>query len=146
MSSQITVATGGQRCPAALLWFQGESDAGQQVSQAIYEQGLVDFGDALEASFHCANAAAVPIVVGVIGAIDQNTSQPGALTPAQVAEIQSAQRNAPSLRPYFRPGPDTADGVQFPISTLHFTDAAYPALLEAWCQSVAGVGGLACLP
>jgi hypothetical protein len=141
---QIDFATGGQRCPALVLWFQGESDAGQQVSQAAYEAGLAEFGDALQAEFAC--AAPVPIVVGVIGAIDRSTYEPGVITPEQVAAIQNAQRAAPQLRPYFHPGPDTSDWHSFPLRTLHFTDAAYPALLEAWCASISGVGGLACAP
>ncbi len=144
--SQIDFATGGQRCPALVLWFQGESDAGQHVSQAGYEAGLVGLGDALQAQFTCADGAPVPIVVGVIGAIDQNLSQPGSITPAQVAEIQNAQRRAPLLRSYFHSGPDTADIAQFPLSTLHFTDAAYPALLDAWCDSIDETGALPCHP
>jgi hypothetical protein len=142
--AQLHLGTGDQMCPAALLYLQGETDAGGGVSQADYEAALTAMGDGLQAELHCARGP-VPIVVGVIGAIDRNLDPSQVPIPAeQVAAIQAAQRRAPLLRPYFRPGPDTSSFDVFPVFDLHFTDEAFDALLDGWCRAIDGVGGLAC--
>lgn len=132
MIEQVYEGTAGQMCPAAMLWLQGEADALHGVASDVYEGALVSFAEAFEKNMHCE----VPIVVGVIGSIEDS----GTVLARFADGIRAAQRAAPLASPHLRPGPETQD---LPLNGVHFSDAAAPALIERWCAAIASLG-LAC--
>ena len=136
MRAQVDTATAGQRCPAALLWLQGETDAFRGVSHDDYRDGLLAFAAGVEDAMACR----VPIVAGVIGRVEEDV-----WTPAAAAEaIRQATLDALDASPDLYPGPWTYD---LPIHALHFTDEAAGPLLDRWCAAVgAAPTGLRCSP
>lgn len=133
---QIERGTAGQRCPAAMLWMQGESDAVNAVPAGVYADALGAFAAAFEAEMACD----VPIVVGVIGRVE---SHPWVEDPAHGEAIRQAQRVASLLGPHLRPGPETDD---LALVNLHYVDADVPVLLDRWCAALPPASGLVCGP
>jgi hypothetical protein len=127
----ISVATADQMCIRALLWFQGETDALNEVSYGDYKTALGGLALALQAEMSCP----VPFVAGVIGTT-LNASE------AALVPIREAQRDAALELLDVLPGPETSD---LPTRDgIHFGDAAVPSLLQRWCLALAPLYPLSC--
>ena len=127
-------ATGQERCPRLMLFFQGESDVGWRTTEE-YTDLFLSFDAAFQAEMSCT----VPIVIGVIGSIELG----GHGTYQEAREIRRALRRLPGTRPHLFAGPETVD-LPLSVDGLHFSDAAAPELLERWCAAINASGVLPC--
>jgi hypothetical protein len=124
---QNTIAAtpgGASHCVMAVLWFQGERDAGLGVAGQDYQDGLEDFADSLPIEWGCT----VPVVAARIGPV-------AGVPEEQIQAIRDAQTDAIAAHPDILAGPVTED-LPVKLDGVHFGDPAADALLERWCAAI----------